>query len=429
MPSYTLRMTIPATIPKSRARTTFYWTPQRQGSFLTTFGPALGGLGPVTVPNIEFVRIAATAYAADRSTLRRADGSNWSQRELELTVPVADPARWEPIADRLATLFGFLSGDDWALNFVTSRWPKETVADEPPSRPTRAVLLSGGADSAVGALVSRHELGDEPHVLVSHFGSTMLPRIQAAVVDDIGRLLPGPDQPHWQIRFSRRSKQPNGVAFDNEFSSRSRSLLFIAFGLAVASIHGVPLWIPENGFVSLNPPLGPDRRGSLSTRTTHPLFLEGLQTLLQEVGAHAELTNPFRDFTKGEMFRRAAAIVGPAQASDLLSKTLSCAHTGHRTHGYSIRVGCGVCFGCLVRRAAFVASGVEDRSVYLSGLSDTRLARYLANKSAERSLQVFLDGGIGPADVAAMSLPSSYPARDALGLCQRAMDELRLLFP
>lgn len=428
MPSYTLRMSRPATIPVANARATFYWAPQGRGSFVSTYGPALGGLGSVPKPNIEFVRIAAAAYGADRSTPRRADGSNWSQRELNLTVPVSDIARWEPIADRLASLLGFLSGDEWTLNFVRSRWPKETITEQS-STPARAVLLSGGADSAIGALVSRHELGTEPHVLVSHFGPTVLPPIQRTIAADIAALLPGPAQEHRQIHFSRRGEQPNGVAFKSEPSSRSRSLLFIAFGLAVASINGVPLWIPENGFASLNPPLGPDRRGSLSTRTTHPLFLDGLQALLQEAGVHAELINPFREMTKGEMFRRAADIVGVSEAGALLSKTLSCAHTGHRAHGFSITVGCGVCFGCLVRRAAFAASGLEDRSQYLSNLSEPKLSKYLADKSAERSLQLFLEDGIRPADVAAMSLPSSYGARQALELCQRAMDELRLLYP
>jgi Queuosine biosynthesis protein QueC len=427
MPSYTLRLTRPATIPKSQARRTFYWTPTGGDSFTRTYGPLLGGLGPVARSNIDFVRIAAAAYAADRSTRRAGDGSNWSQRELELTVPVSEPSKWEPVGHRLATLLGFLSGDEWKLNFVSSRKPREAVADAP-NPPARVLLLSGGADSAIGALLSRHELREEPHALVSHFSATFLPSIERALVAEVGRLLPGPDQAHWVIHFTRRSRQPNGIRFSNEYSTRSRSLLFIALGLAVGSIHEVPLWVSENGFASLNPPLGPDRLGSLSTRTTHPLFLDGLQTLLRETGAHADLSNPFQNLTKGEMFRRAAEMVGEQPAVALLSETLSCAHTGHKTHGYSVKVGCGVCFGCLVRKAAFAASGLEDRSAYLPR-SDPKLSDYLADKSAERSLQLFLDDGIAPADIAAMSLPSTYTARSALELCQRAMDELRLLFP
>lgn len=426
MPSYALRLTLPTAIPKSRARSTFYWTPQRTGSFLTTFGPGLGGMGPVTRRNVEFVRLAAAAYAADRSTLRRSDGSNWSQRELSITVPVGDTSPWEPLAERFAALLGFLTGDAWTIDFTSARWPKEQIATKA-DRVERVVLLSGGADSAIGALVSRHELGDGTHGLVSHFGPTMLPTVQRAIATEIGRLLPGPDQAHSLVRFSRRASQPNGVSFSEEYSTRSRSLLFIAFGLAAASIDVVPLWIPENGFASLNPPLGPDRRGSLSTRTTHPLFLERLRALLDEAGAHSELVNPFERLTKGEMFRRAAEIVGQKEASALLSMTLSCAHTGHKTHGYSILVGCGVCFGCLVRKAAFAAAGLKDRSDYLTNYNDKKLEKYLADKSAERAVELFVADRIGAADVAAMALPRSYKLRDALDLCNRAIEELELL--
>jgi 7-cyano-7-deazaguanine synthase in queuosine biosynthesis len=427
MPSYTLRMTVPSVIPKTRARTTFYWTPSGPGSFVRSFGPRLGALGPVAEPNIEFARLAATVYAADRSTPRAGNGSNWSQREFELTVPVWQPSRWKPLSDRLGQLLGFLSGDAWNLDFVTARTPKEPIVDPPTTPPARVLLLSGGADSAVGALVSRNQLGDEPHALVSHFAATFLPSVQKAIVEEIASLLPGPDQEHHVVHFGRHEQQPNGAKFDNEFSTRARSLLFIAFGLAVASTNEVPLWVSENGFASLNPPLGPDRLGSLSTRTTHPYFLETLQALLREAGAHADITNPFQDMTKGEMFTQAAEIVGAAAASKLLGSTLSCAHTGHKTHGYSTKTGCGVCFGCLVRESAFAASGLEDPSLYLPK-DDPKLSRYLADKSVERALELFTEKGITSSDVAAMTLPPSYSPRAAFELCQRATAELRLLF-
>jgi hypothetical protein len=86
-------------------------------------------------------------------------------------------------------------------------------------------------------------------------------------------------QIHQQIHFSRHTTQFDGTVFRDETSTRTRSFLFLAFGLAIASIEGSSLWIPENGFASLNLPLTADQRGSLSTRTTHPLFLEQLVSL------------------------------------------------------------------------------------------------------------------------------------------------------
>jgi len=384
----------------------------------------------VPAVNIDFVRLAAIAYAADRTIRRRLGGANWSRRTFVITVPVSEAERWGQVRDQVEALLAFLSGDEWSVDFVRARPPRERVADPPADRAARVVLLSGGADSAVGALVSRAELKETPHVLVSHFGPSFLPPIQRDVVARIAQLLPGPDQVHHQIHFVRGGTQPDGTRLTNEYSTRTRSLLFLSFGLAVASLHGAQLWIPENGFASLNPPLGPDRRGSLSTRTTHPAFLAGVSALLQEIGGHGDLVNPFARLTKGQMFQQTASLVGPKAASELLSRSHSCAHTGHRAFGVSITAQCGVCFGCSVRRAAFAAADLKDRTQYLSNVASTpQVRRYLDGKSIEASARVFLSEGVAASDIAAMSLPVEYTTAEALDLCQREIKELRMVFP
>ncbi len=429
MTAYRLRLSLPEQIPPGLARTTFYWTAQGRSSFGSTYGPRLGGLGPVPPPNVDFVRIATAVFAADRTEPRQFGGSNWNQRDLELTIPVGKVDRWEPLTDRLATLFGFLTGDHWTFRFVAARSAREPIASTllPPQR---VVLLSGGADSAIGALLSRSQLKDaESHTLVSHVGLTNLAPIQRHVASQIEALTPGPGQRHLQVAFGRRQKQPDGTSFGRgEPSSRSRSALFLAFGLAVASIDGVPLWIPENGFASLNPPLGPERRGSLSTRTTHPAFLQGLSDILRQAGAHADITNPLADMTKGQMFTMAANLTDPTAASILLSSTHSCGLTGQRNFHVSTSQQCGVCFGCVIRRASFVASGISDQSSYVDPSRDPGLPGWLAKKSVEPSVRDFVRRGIRAADIAALSLPPGYPAREALRLCQEAQTELATLF-
>jgi 7-cyano-7-deazaguanine synthase in queuosine biosynthesis len=286
------------------------------------------------------------------------------------------------------------------------------------------VLVSGGADSAVGALVSRSQLGnDEGHLLLSHVGSKTLATFQDEVASTVERLLPGPSQEHLAIGLRRRAAQIDGTSFTSEASSRSRSLLFLSLGLAAESIHDVPLWIPENGFASLNPPLSPDRRGSLSTRTTHPRFLEDLSGILQRIGAQAEIHNPFADLTKGEMFITASELVGADEASAFLSATHSCAHSDQRFIGFGVDRQCGVCFGCIVRRASFKAAGLNDATKYVSGGS-ARVDRWLAGKSVELAMRGFVQRGARGVDIAAMSLPASYSPKDALDLCQRGCAEL-----
>jgi|SRR5579859_3984269 len=429
MVAYRMLLTLPAHIPASRAKTTFYWTAQGRSSIEATYGPRLGGLGPVLQPNVEFVRVAGAIFAADRSTPRQGGGSNWNQRDIKLSVPVINVPRWAAIAEDLSRLIGFLSGDRWSFSFVKSASAKEPIAPRT-SSPTRVVLLSGGADSAIGALLSRSQLAaDEAHVLVSHVGLKNLSPIQQHVAQQLKHLLPGPGQQHLQIGFRRHEKQTNGVRFDSESSSRSRSILFLAFGLAVASLDRVPLWIPENGFASLNPPLGPERRGSLSTRTTHPYFLAELSRILTAAGAHAEIINPLAALTKGEMFTDAADLIGSARASKFLSSTHSCAHSGQRAYGISPTRQCGVCFGCVIRRSSFQAAGLTDSTDYIFPSSDPRVARWLGDKSVERSVQDLLRRGIRPRDIETLQLPPDYPASRAIDLCQRQLEELSGLFP
>lgn len=431
MPRFALRLAAADDVSHEEAAASFYWLADQRSSFTPGIGPSLGLLGDVPPLNIDFVRFALTVFASDRSVPRERGGSNWNQREFELEIPVSDASAWQAVADELAAVIGFLSGDRWTFAFTEADAPAEAV--RPPEltpSPKRVVLLSGGADSAVGGLYSRSLLAaDEQHILLSHFSNTVLAPIQQHVAAEIERLIPGSAQQHVVAHIGRREKRLDGTSYPTEPTSRSRSLLFLALGLAVASIHGVPLWIPENGFASINPPLGPERLGSLSTRTTHPAFLEGLSSVLTKIGAHAVIENPFRASTKGEMFQRVVDLVGAKDASAFLSATHSCGLTGQRAHRISPEVPCGICFGCVLRRASFVSSGVTDATVYIAPSSDPAVQKWLGSKSVEQQVRNFVRRGVKARDLATLSLPHSYSLGDALDLCQRGISELRSLYP
>jgi 7-cyano-7-deazaguanine synthase in queuosine biosynthesis len=429
---YELRFEEPDESDADPART-FFWTTSDDSTIdgrlfsAGRIGPQLGALGPVTQRNIDLVRIAVAVFAADRSTPRKGGGSSWNRRPIQVTVPVLDPAAWSAVADQLKAVVDLLSGDDWTFSFIADASAAEEVA-ELNDDPRRVVLLSGGADSAIGALRSRSELADdESHILVSHWTSSVLPGLQREIADAVATRLPGPGQRHVQAKLARRARTASGAPFRDEQTQRSRSLLFVALGLAVASINCVPVWIPENGYASLNPPIGPERLGSVSTRTTHPAFVTGLRELLRAVGAHGDIANPFAQMTKGEMFRWAADLLGDEPATSLLSATHSCAHTGQRTFHVSTKTACGVCFGCLVRRASFLAADLEDRTEYADGSSDPELARWLEEKSLAEAIRRFVARGISRRDIIAMGLPSDIRMADARELCHRGLAELALL--
>ncbi|MEV7931341.1 hypothetical protein [Curtobacterium sp. NPDC089185] len=406
----------------------YLWTRNGRTTFTGGIDPYLAGLGMVNPRNVDLVRIALSVLAADRSVLREGGGSSWNARDFDVTVEVGAPAVWASHAEQLARMVGFLSGDHWTFIFTQATEAEETGLPIDEQHHDRTVLLSGGADSAAGAALSAVELGaDHSQTLVSHYSSTAISPVQQGIVSAIADLVPGIGQVHRQFHLHRGSRRLDGSSFRSETSTRSRSLLFLALGLAVAERSGSILWIAENGFASLNPPLGPDRRGSLSTHTTHPRFLRELSALMQNVGGHGLLENPFEALTKGEMFRRVADAVGVDAASKYLSSTNSCSHTDARYSGAPVGSSCGVCFGCLVRRAAFVASGVPDATTYLVNHPSGRYAAFVRQKSIVEPLRDFVGRGIRARDVMAMSLPEDYAAQDALALSQRGVEELRVL--
>lgn len=403
----------------------FLWSRLATSTFTGSLSPHLEHLGPINPRNVDLVRIALGVLAADRSVLREGGGSSWNTREFELTVQVHDPAVWTAVADDLARLVGFLSGDQWTFTFTQA--PADTSEPLQIEEATyrRTVLLSGGADSAAGAMISALQLDDRSQALVSQYSSTALSPVQQDLVRAIEGHASKAAQIHHQFHLNRGSKRLDGTAYRDESSTRSRSLLFLSLGLAVAERAKAPLWIAENGFASLNPPLGPDRRGALSTHTTHPRFLRDLQTLVTRVGGHAQIEDPFEGMTKGEMFALVAREIGTDAASNYLSGTNSCSHTDARYSGAPPGASCGVCFGCLVRRAAFAAAGVPDRTDYLCNDTTGRFTVFVQQKSIVEPMRDFVMRGIRPRDIMAMSLPAGYAATDVLALCQRGVAELR----
>ncbi len=424
---YELKLTTRSTSSRDDPLAMFYWPVNGPSSFSVPFGPRLAAIGAVPRLNVDLVRLAMLVYAADRSTIREVGSTNWSSRDISLTVPVSDATSWNAVAAELCGLLAFLTGDAWSVEFKNTRPPREQVDSRLDiSHPSRVVLMSGGADSALGALESRRQLDPtECHVLVSHFGLKALAPLQRRVADAATAICPGPQQLHEQTYLVRRRYQVDGSRFKSETSTRSRSLLFLALGLAYASMHAVPLWIAENGFASLNPPLAPNRRGSLSTRTTHPAFLEGLSRILGELGAHSTIFNPFSCLTKGEMFRAAADQFGYLEISGFLSGTHSCGLTGQRSKGISTTRQCGVCFGCVVRRASFASAGLTDMTEYADPAHSHELATWLNVNSVLPDMRRFVKRGIARRDLLTMSLPDDYPLEDAQGLLERGVSELR----
>lgn len=297
----------------------------------------------------DFLSLALAVVAADFAGSRDRSPDGWT-REVELDVALAEPGFWAGQASPLAEALAFLTTDRWHL-----RVHEGGLLPVPPRQPARpeedcVALLSGGLDSLVGA-VDLAASGRRP-LAVSQTVRGDADK-QAAFAGRIGGGLS-----HLQLNHNVRVPGPQ------ESSQRARSLIFIAFGVLAATTlrryhdgEAVPLYICENGFIALNPPLTGGRLGSLSTRTAHPAYLARLQQVLDAAGLRVRLENPYRAKTKGEVLRDCA---NQALLNAEAARSTSCG----RFQRFNYRQ-CGRCVPCQVRRAAFVAWGVRDTTGYV----------------------------------------------------------------
>ena len=363
----------------------------------------------------DLLSLALAIISADLAGHRDHSPDGWT-REFDLTVSVVDPQFWSANTSIIEKLLAFLTTDCWTLHFIEggiSPVPKRT-----PIFPEEdcVVLLSGGLDSYVGA-IDLVSAGAKPFAVSQTVrGDAKNQRFFAAEI--------GGGLSHLQMNHD--AVIPNS---ENPPSQRARSIIFFAYGVFVATTlaryhagEEVPLYVCENGFIAINPPLTGGRLGSLSTRTAHPVVLSLLQQLLDAAGLRVHIVNPYRFKTKGEMLRECAdQCLLEAHAF----RTTSCGR--FKQFGYK---HCGRCVPCLVRRAAFHAWKSEDSTYYKyndlarddedhAGFDDVRSALIGLSECGEVGITRWLGATLSSALIA---------DKEALRrTVQRGLDEIRAL--
>lgn len=323
-----------------------------------------------TATGLDFLNVAATVYAADTCIERHRYAADGWTRQLHLFIPVSDPTLWQTQEVLLAEILNFLTGDLWQFTFRVSSG-SITVAKRP-MPPTTYVtdticLFSGGMDSFLGAM-QLLEAGKRP-LLVGHAKSSDVSEFRNKAAVALAGRYPtlNPQLVEAYVRVGK--PQENGKAVDGENTERGRSFLFLALGAACASAlpaqdigQRKQLYIPENGFITLNLPLTPLRLGAYSTRTTHPYYLSLMQRLFDALQLETTITNPFEFKTKGEMLSESA---DPAFVADV--DTMSCSRpaTRNATIEGAGKRHCGRCVPCIIRRAALKKAGLPDANTQL----------------------------------------------------------------
>lgn len=315
----------------------------------------------------DLLLAAISAYAADASIPRRYAYDRWT-RDFMLYLPVNHPARWQQAQPAMERLLSFLTGDHWKIqlrpladNATTNHLKsfQKSLWTTLPLRSGRVCLYSGGLDSFIGALDQLAQ--GESVILIGHHGSGQGPTsiAQRSAIGALRRRHNFDVAPYLQFWVS----PPRLAIGVSEITTRGRSMLFLALGIAVAdAVRATQLIVPENGFISLNIPLTPSRIGSFSTRSTHPHLISLFREVLLALSIHIDLVLPYRFQTKGEMIRGCAE---QAVLRTSIAETMSCAHPGAgRFSGTKDAYQhCGYCLPCLVRRAS-ITSFMRDPTVY-----------------------------------------------------------------
>jgi len=318
----------------------------------------------------DLLSIALSVIAADVAVRRDDSPDGWTRR-LDLHVAVSDPVFWTTQSNLLVRQLQFLTTDIWTVTFLGGGL--QPVPAKPPAKPDQdcAVLLSGGLDSLIGTIDLVNAHGRKPYAVsqVSQGDKTK----QSFFASEIGGGLA-------HLQLNHNAECPG----ENERSQRARSIIFLAYGVLMATAleryhegEEVTLYVCENGFISINPPLTSARLGSLTTRTTHPVYIRLFRELLDAAGLRVKLESPYQFQTKGEMLK---GCVDQAFIRKYAHTTTSCGRYARNAHKH-----CGRCLPCLIRRAAFHAWGVKDKTHYVfTDLSrdDEEHARYDDVRSA-----------------------------------------------
>lgn len=382
----------------------------------------------------DFLLVAATIYTLDKLSLRRDSKNGW-ERTFNVTIPVKNAFSWSKASKTINQCVSFLSGDDWHFSFLErtakivrrkQRRRRSRIATRYASADV-ACLFSGGLDSLIGAIDALNA-PDAPRIaLVGHHDPNIggVEKDQKQLVKALEGAYPNQCEPIF-VGVGNSGKS-------SEITMRSRSLLFIALGISVASHlgDGTPLLMPENGTIALNVPLTPARRGSCSTRTAHPHYLSLMEKWLTAIGLNHPIVNPLIGKTKGEAVLSCSNI---KLLSGIAAQSTSCAKPGHTV--WWVRrdaSGCGQCMPCIYRRAALHAAGI-DNELYGNDFCTGEVNVMDATSKAAgdfRACLTFLRANHSRDDVAKLLIASGpLPTLELLDHAEtvvRAMNEIRQL--
>lgn len=345
-----------------------------------------------TEDGIDILCLAALVYLADTRISRSLHSQDSWTREIAIEMTVFHFEKWEPLGELITRMLNFLTGDRWIISFKKREEglsKKLTDNDTPLPEFNAVTLFSGGMDSLIGAI--NHLEKHHKIALISHAGDGHTKNAQNKLLAHFHEKYPDIYPLYLDLWMVFEKDLIPGGGIEN--STRSRSFLFLAFGIfAMSGMQGVStLEVPENGLIALNVPLDELRTGSHSTRTTHPFYLESWNQVLNGLGIGLSVRNPYWNKTKGEM---ADECLNKVFLLQVIQDSISCSSPQKVRWSGATPQHCGYCVPCIIRRAAMNRAFKEekDSTSYLIDNISELAAKHAKGKGIQlRSFQVAIN--------------------------------------
>jgi 7-cyano-7-deazaguanine synthase in queuosine biosynthesis len=333
----------------------------------------------------DILALASLVYLADTriSRIRHAEDS-WT-REFSIELPVFNLKKWASASEIFTKMLNFLTGDRWEISFTQ----RDKVLSENnliAAEYDVVSLFSGGMDSLIGTI--NHLESNHSIALISHAGDSYTKNAQQKLLTKLKNKYHDLTLSYFNLWMVFEKNLIPGGEIEN--STRSRSFLFIAFGIFTLSSMNrkTVLQVPENGLIALNVPLDDLRIGSHSTRTTHPFYMNLWNQALSELDLPYSIENPYWNKTKGEM---AVECLNKDFLLQAIKESTSCASPQKARWSGHPSQHCGYCVPCLIRRAAMhKAYDLEnDTTTYMEKSISKIISAHAKGKGEQlRSFQI-----------------------------------------
>jgi 7-cyano-7-deazaguanine synthase in queuosine biosynthesis len=285
----------------------------------------------------EFMRSAnAIAIADSMFEIEKAFRTGDTIRQA--TIPLYDVRllgyNLKPLGKLLRDLLVFVLAEDVALTLKNTKLAVPVLKEAPLFSTEHVVcLFSGGVDSYAGILLAQEHFKNVAGIFAAHSDQARMIHI---VRDIEKRILRKVNIALHELRVP--SVGTKGYA-------QLRGFLYIVGAAAwINVLRADKLLVTECGPTMYQPRFSPF---DSITMTTHPAVVRVASTVIATLLQRTiEIVTPFENFTKAEVFA-----VSPRKSG--LLYTHSCISQRFGRHD-------GTCYGCVIRRLAAIAAGVED---------------------------------------------------------------------